>query len=216
MHLESCLAAPKSSDDAPLRPRVVTRNLDIDDKELEAIFEKAFGPIRHREEQFRSPLAPSTPQRVIAPPKQQYLIVDGYNMIFAWDELKEIGRDSLDAARHVLMNLLCNYQGYRGCNLILVFDAYKVPQNLGMVEKYHNIFIVYTQEAETADSYIERVTYELRGRKRVRVATSDNLEQLIILGHGAVRVSAKSFHDEVMQTQQEIERILAQNNQKNQ
>ena len=144
------------------------------------------------------------------------MLVDGYNIIFAWDELKEIGRDSLDAARHVLMNLLCNYQGYRGCNLILVFDAYKVPQNLGMVEKYHNIFIVYTQEAETADSSIERVTYELRGRKRVRVATSDNLEQLIILGHGAVRVSAKRFHDEGMQTQQEIERILAQNNQKNQ
>ena len=105
-------------------------------------------------------------------------------------------------------------RGYRGCNLILVFDAYKVPQNLGTVEKYHNIFIVYTQEAETADSYIERVTYELRGRKKVRVATSDNLEQLIILGHGAVRVSAKSFRDEVMQTQQEIERVIAQNNQK--
>ena len=136
-------------------------------------------------------------------PAEEFVLVDGYNIIFAWDELKEIGRDSLDAARHVLMNLLCNYQGYRGCNLILVFDAYKVPQNLGTVEKYHNIFIVYTQEAETADSYIERVTYELRGRKKVRVATSDNLEQLIILGHGAVRVSAKSFHDEVMQTQQE-------------
>ena len=149
-------------------------------------------------------------------PRERYLLVDGYNILFAWDELKELSRTSLDTARHVLMNLLCNYQGYRGCNLILVFDAYKVPQNLGMVEKYHNIFIVYTQEAETADSYIERVTYELRGRKRVRVATSDNLEQLIILGHGAVRVSAKSFHDEVMQTQQEIERILAQNNQKNQ
>lgn len=117
-------------------------------------------------------------------PAEEFVLVDGYNIIFAWDELKGIGRDSLDAARHVLMNLLCNYQGYRGCNLILVFDAYKVPQNLGTVEKYHNIFIVYTQEAETADSYIERVTYELRGRKKVRVATSDNLEQLIILGHG--------------------------------
>ena len=147
-------------------------------------------------------------------PAEEFVLVDGYNIIFAWDELKQIGQDSLDAARHVLMNLLCNYQGYRGCNLILVFDAYKVPQNLGTVEKYHNIFIVYTQEAETADSYIERVTYELRGRKKVRVATSDNLEQLIILGHGAVRVSAKSFRDEVMQTQQEIERVIAQNNQK--
>ena len=113
------------------------------------------------------------------------------------------------------MNLLCNYQGYRGCALILVFDAYRVPQNLGTVEKYHNIFLVYTKEAETADSYIERVTYELRGRRKVRVATSDSLEQLIILGHGAVRVSASAFHDEVMGVQDEISRILRENNQKN-
>ena len=188
------------------------------EKELLAIFERTYGQIKRRVVlpmmALRSQDSGSCWRRWSR--RRSLSLVDGYNIIFAWDELKEIGRDSLDAARHVLMNLLCNYQGYRGCNLILVFDAYKVPQNLGTVEKYHNIFIVYTQEAETADSYIERVTYELRGRKRVRVATSDNLEQLIILGHGAVRVSAKSFHDEVMQTQQEIERILAQNNQKNQ
>ena len=188
------------------------------EKELLAIFERTYGHIKRRDVLPMMALRSQDKKELLArmEPAEEFVLVDGYNIIFAWDELKEIGRDSLDAARHVLMNLLCNYQGYRGCNLILVFDAYKVPQNLGMVEKYHNIFIVYTQEAETADSYIERVTYELRGRKRVRVATSDNLEQLIILGHGAVRVSAKSFHDEVMQTQQEIERILAQNNQKNQ
>ena len=188
------------------------------EKELLAIFERTYGQIKRRDVLPMMALRSQDKKELLArmEPTEEFVLVDGYNIIFAWDELKEIGRDSLDAARHVLMNLLCNYQGYRGCNLILVFDAYKVPQNLGMVEKYHNIFIVYTQEAETADSYIERVTYELRGRKRVRVATSDNLEQLIILGHGAVRVSAKSFHDEVMQTQQEIERILAQNNQKNQ
>ena len=188
------------------------------EKELLAIFERTYGQIKRRDVLPMMALRSQDKKELLArmEPAEEFVLVDGYNIIFAWDELKEIGRDSLDAARHVLMNLLCNYQGYRGCNLILVFDAYKVPQNLGMVEKYHNIFIVYTQEAETADSYIERVTYELRGRKRVRVATSDNLEQLIILGHGAVRVSAKSFHDEVMQTQQEIERILAQNNQKNQ
>ncbi len=188
------------------------------EKELLAIFERTYGQIKRRDVLPMMALRSQDKKELLArmEPAEEFVLVDGYNIIFAWDELKGIGRDSLDAARHVLMNLLCNYQGYRGCNLILVFDAYKVPQNLGMVEKYHNIFIVYTQEAETADSYIERVTYELRGRKRVRVATSDNLEQLIILGHGAVRVSAKSFHDEVMQTQQEIERILAQNNQKNQ
>ena len=184
------------------------------EKELLAIFERTYGQIKRRDVLPMMALRSQDKKELLArmEPAEEFVLVDGYNIIFAWDELKEIGRDSLDAARHVLMNLLCNYQGYRGCNLILVFDAYKVPQNLGTVEKYHNIFIVYTQEAETADSYIERVTYELRGRKRVRVATSDNLEQLIILGHGAVRVSAKSFHDEVMQTQQEIARILAQNN----
>ena len=188
------------------------------EKELLAIFERTYGQIKRRDVLPMMALRSQDKKELLArmEPAEEFVLVDGYNIIFAWDELKGIGRDSLDAARHVLMNLLCNYQGYRGCNLILVFDAYKVPQNLGMVEKYHNIFIVYTQEAETADSYIERVTYELRGRKRVRVATSDNLEQLIILGHGAVRVSAKSFHDEVMQTQQEIARILVQNNQKNQ
>ena len=186
------------------------------EKELLAIFERTYGQIKRRDVLPMMALRSQDKRELLAQmePAEEFVLVDGYNIIFAWDELKEIGRDSLDAARHVLMNLLCNYQGYRGCNLILVFDAYKVPQNLGTVEKYHKIFIVYTQEAETADSYIERVTYELRGRKKVRVATSDNLEQLIILGHGAVRVSAKSFHDEVMQTQQEIERVIAQNNQK--
>ena len=148
-------------------------------------------------------------------PADDFLLVDGYNILFAWDELKELARTSLDTARHVLKNLLCKYQGYRGCTLILVFDAYKVPQGLGSVEKYHNIHIVYTRQAETADQYIERLSFELRGRRRVRVATSDNLEQLIILGHGAERISAQHIHVEVYTAQVEIERILAQNNQKN-
>ena len=218
-HLPLLDFSPKQE---PAKPQRIVRSVAPGgapelEKELLAIFERTYGSIRRRDVLPMMALRSQDKRELLArmEPAEEFVLVDGYNIIFAWDELKEIGRDSLDAARHVLMNLLCNYQGYRGCNLILVFDAYKVPQNLGTVEKYHNIFIVYTQEAETADSYIERVTYELRGRKRVRVATSDNLEQLIILGHGAVRVSAKSFHDEVMQTQQEIERILAQNNQKN-
>ena len=219
-HLPLLDFSPKQE---PEKPQRIVRSVASGgapelEKELLAIFERTYGSIRRRDVLPMMALRSQDKRELLArmEPAEEFVLVDGYNIIFAWDELKEIGRDSLDAARHVLMNLLCNYQGYRGCNLILVFDAYKVPQNLGTVEKYHNIFIVYTQEAETADSYIERVTYELRGRKRVRVATSDNLEQLIILGHGAVRVSAKSFHDEVMQTQQEIERVLAQNNQKNQ
>ena len=185
------------------------------DKELMAIFERTYGTIRRRDILPSAVLRAEDKQELIRrlEPAEEYLLVDGYNIIFAWDELKEIARDNLDAARHVLMDLLCNYQGYKNCALILVFDAYRVPQGLGAVEKYHNIHIVYTKEAETADQYIERVTYALGKRRRVRVATSDNLEQLIIIGHGAQRVSAQSFHEEVAAVQQEIAQILKENNQ---
>lgn len=185
------------------------------DKELMAIFERTYGAIRRRDILPTSVLRAEDKQELIRrlEPAEEYLLVDGYNIIFAWDELKEIARDNLDAARHVLMDTLCNYQGYKNCALILVFDAYRVPQGLGAVEKYHNIHIVYTKQAETADQYIERVTYALGRHRRVRVATSDNLEQLIILGHGAQRVSAQNFHEEVAAVQSEIKRILDKNNQ---
>ena len=187
------------------------------EKELLAIFERTYGAIRRRDVLPQMMLRSEDKREFLQSlgPADDFLLVDGYNILFAWDELKELSRTSLDTARHVLMNLLCNYQGYRGCTLILVFDAYKVPQGLGAVEKYHNIHIVYTRQAETADQYIERLSFELRGRRRVRVATSDNLEQLIILGHGAERISAQRFHDEVYAAQAEIERILTQNNRKN-
>ena len=185
------------------------------DKELLAIFERTYGAIRRRDILPTSVLRAEDKQELIRrlEPAEEYLLVDGYNIIFAWDELKEIARENLDAARHVLMDVLCNYQGYKNCALILVFDAYRVPQGLGAVEKYHNIHIVYTKEAETADQYIERVTYALGRRRNIRVATSDNLEQLIILGHGAQRVSAQSFHEEVAAVQEEIQKILKKNNQ---
>ena len=187
------------------------------EKELLTIFERTYGAIRRRDVLPQMMLRSEDKREFLQSlgPANDFLLVDGYNILFAWDELKALSRTSLDTARHVLMNLLCNYQGYRGCTLILVFDAYKVPQGLGAVEKYHNIHIVYTRQAETADQYIERLSFELRGRRRVRVATSDNLEQLIILGHGAERISAQRFHDEVYAAQAEIERILTQNNQKN-
>ena len=187
------------------------------EKELLAIFERTYGAIRRRDVLPQMMLRSEDKREFLQSlgPADDFLLVDGYNILFAWDELKELSRTSLDTARHVLMNLLCNYQGYRGCTLILVFDAYKVPQGLGSVEKYHNIHIVYTRQAETADQYIERLSFELRDRRRVRVATSDNLEQLIILGHGAERISAQRFHDEVYAAQAEIERILTQNNRKN-
>ncbi len=141
--------------------------------------------------------------------------MDGYNIIFAWEALKRMAQTSLENARYLLMDLLCNYQGFKKCHLILVFDAYRVKGNPGSVERYRNIHVVYTREAETADAYIERATYEIAREnpdRRVRVATSDNLEQLIILGHGAVRVSAREFQAEVEEAEGSIAQLVERNN----
>ena len=150
-------------------------------------------------------------RRHIKPPSvgPEYLLVDGYNIIFAWDELKAVARDNLDAARKNLMDVLSNYQGFKKNIVILVFDAYKVQGNPGSVEKYHNIDVVYTKESQTADAYIEKATYELGRNNRVRVATSDNTEQLIILGHGALRVSASAFREEVDAAEKAIRELLS-------
>lgn len=137
-------------------------------------------------------------------PKDNYLLVDGYNIIFAWNELKELAKDNLDAARGRLMDILCDYQGFTGCHVILVFDAYKVKGNNGTTTRYHDLDVVYTKEAETADMYIEKVTKKIGGEHRIRVATSDGLEQLIILGHGAMRISAGEFEQEVMEVKKQI------------
>ena len=128
---------------------------------------------------------------------QEYLLVDGYNIIFAWEELKELADADVAGARGRLMDILCNYQGYRKCTLILVFDAYKVEGNPGEVMKYHNIYVVYTREAETADQYIEKTVRKMARHHEVTVATSDALEQVIILGHGAHRLSAGGLKEEV-------------------
>ena len=189
------------------------------DKELQAIFERTYGPVKNRAFQPPRPAAVSAPdmeKRTVPPrqPQKEYLLVDGYNIIFAWEELKSIARDNLDAARKALCDLLCNYQGYKKCEVIAVFDAYRVKGGQGSVEKYHNIHVVYTKEAETADAYIERTTYELGRKYRVKVATSDGPEQLIILGHGALRLSASHFHEEVERVEGQIAAALARNNQK--
>ena len=138
--------------------------------------------------------------------------MDGYNILYAWDELRELMKVTLDGARHRLMDMLCNYQGYRKYNLIVVFDAYKVKGGLGSVEKYHNIHVVYTKEAETADAYIEKATYEIGREHRVKVATSDGPEQLIILGHGALRLSATAFRAEMEETMRQMAAALERNN----
>ena len=140
------------------------------------------------------------------------LLVDGYNIIFAWDELNKIAAENLDAARKQLCDLLSNYRGFRKCEVIAVFDAYKVKGGQGSVEKYHDIHVVYTKEAETADAYIEKATYEIGREHRVKVATSDGPEQLIILGHGALRLSAAAFRAEMEETMGQMAAALERNN----
>lgn len=137
-------------------------------------------------------------------PEKEYLLVDGYNIIFAWEDLKELADANIDGARTKLMDLLCNYQGYKKCTLILVFDAYKVQGNPGSVLKYHNIHVVYTKEAETADQYIEKTVHEIGKRYHVTVATSDRLEQVIILGQGGSRMSARELREDMEQVESQI------------
>ena len=195
----------------PQRRTAAYRATLEEDAELLKIFERTYGPIK------RDPLAAFRPTQKRERPDfdaqqweilPEYLLVDGYNIIFAWDELNALAKDSLEAARHKLMDILCNYQGYQKCNLILVFDAYRVPGSPGSIEQYHNIHVVYTKEAETADMFIEHVTHEIGKGRRVRVATSDGMEQIIILGHGALRVSARMFHQEVQEVEKEIRNYL--------
>ena len=186
-----------------------------EDQQLQAIFERTYGQIKRREFQPTAKRPPSSTEKRTVPPRDlgpSYLLVDGYNIIFAWDELKEMATVNLESARRMLMDLLCNYQGFKKCIVILVFDAYKVKGNPGSVEKYNNIHVVYTKEAETADTYIERATYEIAKNHRVRVATSDNLEQLIILGHGAVRVPASELKEEIESVEGSIRELLERNN----
>ncbi len=130
--------------------------------------------------------------------KKSYLLVDGYNIIFAWEELKELSKINLDSARVLLMDILSNYQGYKGMNLILVFDAYRVKGGQRKIERYHNIYVVYTEEAETADKYIEKTVHDMDKKHDVTVATSDGLEQIIVFGEGAARLSARELYEEVM------------------
>lgn len=134
----------------------------------------------------------------------EYLLVDGYNIIFAWPELKALADTNLDAARLKLQDILCNYQGFKKCRVILVFDGYKVKGNPGEIIKYHNIHVIFTKEAETADQYIEKVTQEIGRTHHVKVATSDKLEQVIILGKGATRLSARDLEKEIRETNEEI------------
>ena len=213
------LDAPEEEEvPSPSPARSMDRGLSLEqDKELLAIFERTYGKVERRA--FTPPPKPartSLDDRKYNIQTQnrgpEYLLVDGYNIIFAWDELKAVAQTNLDAARQMLMDLLSNYQGFKKNVVILVFDAYKVPRSIQDVYKYHNIYVVYTKEAETADTYIERATYEIGKHHQVRVATSDGAEQLIILGHGALRLSATTFKAEVEQVGGQIAALLKQIN----
>ena len=183
-----------------------------DEKELQAIFERTFGPVKKdRGAGFRSVVRADTDGTGYVPKKkkthqEEYLLVDGYNIIFAWEDLKELAAVNIHAAQTRLMDVLSNYQGIKNCNLILVFDAYKVEGHREETLKYHNIYVVYTKEAETADQYIEKTVHKIGRQHKVTVATSDGLEQIIILGQGAQRMSAKGLQKEI----QDSEELLRQ------
>lgn len=181
------------------------------DEELLKIFEQTYGKIIHRNyNAMRTPKAEEYKYRApkSKPKLGSYVLIDGYNIIFAWDDLRAAAEIDLDFARTRLIDRVCAYKAMRSCEVILVFDAYKVKGNHGSVEKVNNINVVYTKEAETADAYIERVTHELGKNYDVRVATSDYMEQIIILGGGALRISAKEFEEEVKLAESEIREFL--------
>lgn len=198
----------KASTAVPKEPSKKNSKMS-EEKELQAIFERTFGPVKTRVETPAKKVIKAEPGKTKTKEykpvyEEEYLLVDGYNIIFAWDELKALAAENLEGARTKLMEIMCNYQGFCGCHLILVFDAYKVKGNPGSVEQFHNISVVYTKEAETADMYIEKTTKEIARKKRVRVATSDGMEQIIIIGHGATRISARAFQEEVKRVNDRI------------
>lgn len=204
-----------------------SRSFGADEKELEAIFTRTYGEKRRRLPGESGPRlvtfdpkkqgeASYGPDRIRShgnpgymkkqqEPEEEYLLVDGYNILYAWEDMRELMQVTLDGARHRLMDILCNYQGYKKCRLIVVFDAYKVPGGVGSAQDYHNIHVVYTKEAETADQYIEKFAHEMGRRYRVTVATSDGLEQLIIRGQGCILMSAADLREDIERVGRQIE-----------
>ena len=202
----------EAAEPMPTRSRASSGSA-AEDKELLAIFESTYGKVERRAfEPKRAPARTALDETRYNIKNQktgpEYLLVDGYNIIFAWDALKKLAAQDVAAAREALAGILANYRGWRRCEIILVFDAYKVKGNPGSMEKKNGIYIVYTKEAQTADSYIERATYDLGKNHRVRVATSDNMEQVIILGHGALRISARAFEEEVTEAEGQISDLI--------
>ena len=197
MHLESGLKEEKA-------PQIITRNVRYDEKELEKIMEREFGAIRRPQYGVKASNRPATEEIVIRTPKQKYIIVDGYNVIFAWEDLAAQARADLDAARRQLCDALSSYAGFTKCRLVVVFDGYKQKGNPGEKSQFHNIQVVFTKEGETADAYIESLAYEIGGSYAVRVATSDSLVQLSSFRSGVLRMSARELRQEVETARKEM------------
>ena len=190
--------------------------LIADEEELLRIFENTYGKVKRKSvKPMRTPKQTVKYKAAKMPEGEEYLLIDGYNIIFAWDELKNVAEESLEDARILLIDKVCNYRAIREKNIILVFDAYKVKGTVREIEKVHGITVVYTKEAETADAYIEKATESLCKKYRVKVATSDNLEQVIIFGHGAIRVSALEFKDKIETAEKEMRDFIKERNIKN-
>lgn len=203
-----------SENQIPILPdaKLLKRNLNIDDKELEAIMEREFGPIKRRKYSEAVLDTPKTAQAL--PNKKEYIIVDGYNLMFAWEGLAGLAKENFDAARHILTDILCNYRGYTKCELVLVFDGYKVKGNAGEKSDYKGIHLVYTKEDETGDMYIEKLVEEVGKNYSVKVVTSDNLIQVSALRAGVLRVPAREFIKEIERVNAQIKEILAENGSK--
>ena len=202
MHLESGLKEEKA-------PQIITRNFRIDDRELEAIMEREFGPVKRP--LYRAPAnRPATEEITIKAPKRKAIIVDGYNIIFAWDDLAALAREDLEAARKKLCDILSNYAGFRKCYLVLVFDGWKVKGNPGEKTQYHNIQVVFTREGETGDAYIEGLVAQIGANYAVRVATSDALVQLSSFRTGVLRMSARELREEIDAASRDMAQYLKQ------
>lgn len=211
MHVENKWSEQTVSSPSPSVSKKVSREEKVpfgrEEKELREIFERTYGPIKAQESVQERRVINAAVQPVRRKPAKvldEYLLVDGYNVIFSWEELKELAEVNIDGARTKLMDILSNYQGFKNCTLILVFDAYKVEGHECEITKYHNIHVVYTKEAETADQYIEKVVHQIGRKYKVTVATSDGLEQVIIRGQGAALLSARELRDEISLVKEQI------------
>ncbi|MFR0963168.1 MAG: NYN domain-containing protein [Dorea sp.] len=185
-----------------------SRDFGAEDRELEEIFMRTYGKIERKKPGngprtiiAQSQYKEEKPQEKVA----EYLLVDGYNVIFAWDELKELAKVNMESARNKLMDILSNYQGFKKCTVILVFDAYKVDGDTLEIQKYHNIHVVYTKQAETADQYIEKVVHHIGRKRHVTVVTSDGVEQVVTRGQGSALISSREFYEEVEITRRQIQ-----------